>query len=393
MADEERISRMRRAMEAERLDALVLRLPENVLLLSGFWPMVGATVLLFPVDGTPVCTVPDCFEPEAGPVLQGAVLAAYYRYGALGGPEPGSELMRILGGLAKQARWNRIGYEGNFERIAAPWNSAEAYVPASQTRALFQGIFGGSELADASALLQSQRARKTASEIAKLRTVNEISCIGLEAFARRVQPGISGVELLAEVEREIMILGTGSGGASRVRAYAQVATGPEETALAHRPSEIPTHRALRAGDVALLELAVVADGYWADRTRARAAGQANDEALKISRLVDSAQHAALAVLRPGVTGAEVDEAARSVIREAGYGDFFPHITGHGLGFCYHEATPRLARGSGDRIEEGMVVSVEPGVYVDVCGGIRIEDNVVITERGAEILGPFPKDLV
>ncbi len=382
---------MRQAMEAERLDALVLRLPENVLLLSGFWPPIGASLLLFPLDGAPVCVIPACFQAEAAQALSGAA-ATYYRYGELGAPEPASEFARILGGLAKASAWKRIGYEDNLERIAAPWNSAEILLHTSQTQELLRAMFSGCELVNASPLLELQRSRKTASEIAKLRTVNEISCLGLEAFAHAVQPGISGVELVAEVERQIMVRGTGLAGASRVRAYAQVATGPEESARAYRPSEVSSRRAMQAGDIAMLELAVVADGYWADRTRTRVAGEPSDGQVKLFELVEAAQEAALSAIRPGATGAEIDEAARAVIRNAGYGDSFPHITGHGLGFCYHESSPQLAPGATEQLEQGVVTSVEPGVYVKDVGGFRIEDNALITDAGAETLGQFPKEL-
>ncbi|MGH9469117.1 MAG: M24 family metallopeptidase [Terriglobia bacterium] len=387
MINQERLERMRQAMDAERLDALVLRLPENVLLLSGFWPMVGATVLIFPLDGKPVCVIPQCFEVEASMALWGAT-RAYYRYGVLGARDAGSELAPILRGIAQSGGWKRIGYEGSFETIAPAWNSAEILVPFSQTP--FHAVFDGCEVIDASLLLQSQRRRKTAYEIAKLRTVNAISCIGLETFERSVEVGVSGVELAAAVEREVMARGAGLDGAQRVRAYAQVAVGPEESALGYRPSEVSTRRPLRHGDAALLELGVVADGYWADRTRVRVAGEPDDEQVKIFEVVRRAQEAAIGALRSGITGAEADQAARSVIRDAGYAEFFPHITGHGLGFCYHESAPKLAPDSTDTLEENMVTSVEPGVYLKPPGGFRIEDDVVITKDGAEILGPFPK---
>ena len=391
MADPERIARMRKVMVAERLDVLVLRMPENVLLLSGFWPMIGATVLVFPLDGTPMCVVPACFEPEAAEALR-EVAVTYCPYGVLCGPDPASELKRIIGGMAKQARWKRIGYEDNVDRIAAPWNSAETLINIAQTRNLLTTIFEGRELVDVWPLLQLQRSRKTDYETAKLRIVNAISAIGLKAFARSVQAGVSGVELVAEVEREIMVLGSGFQDACRVRGYAQVATGPAESAVAHRPSEVSTRRVMQSGDIAVLELAVVADGYWADRTRVRVAGQPSDEQVKIFELVRAAQEAALAALRPGAAGAEIDEAARSIIREAGYADSFPHITGHGVGFCYHESIPQLAPGVTERLNQGMLTSIEPGIYLNSCGGIRIEDNVLVTESGAETLGAFPKEI-
>jgi Xaa-Pro dipeptidase len=180
-----------------------------------------------------------------------------------------------------------------------------------------------------------------------------------------------------------MVQGTGFEGARCVRAFAQVATGPE-SARGWRPAEVTTARRLERGEIALLELAVVADGFWCDRTRA--AGEATSEQREAGELVRKAQKSAIAAVRPGATGAEVDEAARRVIREGGRDLQFMHITGHGLGYRYHEYAPTLAPGSRDVLQTGMIHSVEPGVYGPGFGGIRIEDDVLVTETGAEVLG-------
>ena len=391
MVNEERLNRMRRAMEAERLDALVLRLPENVLLLSGFWPMIGATTLVFPLHGDSVCIIPDCYQQEAAKSLWGSQ-TVYYGYGVLSAPNPATAVQNSLAAIAKNKSWKRIGYEGSFEVVAPSWNSAEFLVPAAQSRELLARAFEHSDLVDVSALLQSQRLRKTQYEIAKLRLASEISCFGLEAFEKLVEVGVTGVELAATVEREITVSGTRKG-ADRVRAFAQVAVGPDETAVGYRPNEVSTLLPLKPGDVALLELGVVVDGYWADRTRVRVAGHPTDDQFKIFNTVRDAQQAACAAIKPGVTGAQVDEAARSVIRDAGYAEYFPHVTGHGLGFRYHESSPILAPGSATVLEEGNLTSVEPGIYKNPVGGFRIEDDVLVTSNGAEILGPFPKNLV
>ncbi len=391
MHNQERLDRMRRAMEAESLDAVVVRLPENVLLLSGYWPMIGAGVLVFPREGRPLCAIPHCYEQEAASAMWEAE-PAYFRYGVLDAPEAGCAIREILSRAARGKRWKRIGYEAQFEVMAPSWNSAEAQVPGVRTLALYREAFAGSELVDASPLLDAERRRKTAYEAAKIRIASEISCIGLEAFERLVEIGASGVELAAGVEREVMARGTGYRGAARVRAYAQVAVGPDETAAGYRPNEISTCRRLESGDVALLELGVVADGYWADRTRVRVAGEPTDEQCRVFEVVRSAQATAAASIRAGVSAAEVDEAARSVIRDAGYGDRFPHVTGHGLGFGYHESQPILAPGRKEPLEEGMIVSVEPGIYFQPCGGFRIEDDVLVTRNGSETLGPFRTEL-
>jgi Xaa-Pro dipeptidase len=389
MGYQERLQRMRRAMEDEKLDALVLRLPENVLLLSGFWPMIGASVLVFPQDGPATCVIPHCYENEARLSLWEAK-PVFFRFGVLDSPNPLAAVKDILSGIARGNGWKRVGYERDFEAMAPSWQSGEILIPNPQLYGMYSAALDGCELVDVSAFLQDQRLCKTAFEIEKIRIASEISCIGMDAFESIVDVGISGVELAAAVEHAIMARGTGFLGASRVRAYAQVAVGPEETAIGYRPNEVSTRRRLESGDVALLELGVVADGYWADRTRVRIAGNATDEQLNVFETVRLAQEAAVAAIRPGISGAEVDEAARAVIRDADFGQHFPHITGHGVGFGYHESAPKLAPGIQERLEEGMVTSVEPGIYFKPCGGFRIEDDVVVTKTGADVLGPFRK---
>ena len=378
-------------MEAARLDALVLRLPENVLLLSGFWPMIGASTLVFPVDGPSAILVPKYYENEAKPSLWEAE-PHWYQFGVLGAPDPADALQRFLSGLPGSKAWKRIGYEGSFQMIAPSWQSGEVLVPTERTRALYEDVFEGRELVDATALIQAERRTKTVYEAGKLRIASEISCLGLELFQGMVEVGISGIELVAAVEAEIMSKGIGYGGAQRVRGYAQVATGAAETAIAYRMNEISTTRRLRNGDAAMLELGVVADGYWSDRTRVRVAGQPTDEQVKVFETLVAAQEASIAAMQPGATGAEVDEAGRAVIRGAGYEAAFPHITGHGLGFGYHESSPKLAPGSADVLQVGMVTSVEPGIYLEGAGGFRIEEDVLVTADGREVLGPFRKEL-
>jgi Xaa-Pro dipeptidase len=276
--------------------------------------------------------------------------------------------------------------------IAPSWHSGEARVVNEQTRGFYEARLPGCSLVDASALLQSERRRKTEYEATKLRIASEISCLGMKAFELAVGVGISGLELAALVEREIMVQGSGYKGASRVRAYAQVATGPEESALGYRMNEISTRRSMKRGDMALLELGVVADGYWADRTRARVAGTPSDEQVRVFETVSAAQEAAISAIRPGVTCGEVDAAARAVIEGAGYGKQFFHITGHGLGFGYHESGPILAPESSTVLEEGNYTSVEPGIYFTPVGGVRLEDDVMVTAFGSEVFGAFPKKL-
>lgn len=389
--DNERLTNVKSVMHVRTLDALVCRLPENVLLLSGCWPMNGWSFLLFPAEGEPTIIVPHCEEAEtAADLWQGRTVT--FKFGVLGSPNPYEAVAEALKQAAAGKGWTRVGYEGSFESVAPPWNAAEPAIPASVTHSMLQSVFGAEALVDATDMLRQQRARKTSMEIDKLRIACEIAAFGLEEFFNLADVGVSGLEIVTAVERAVMLRGSGYKGAKRVRAFAQCSTGAAETSIGYRPMEITTHRKLGSGDLALLELAVVADGFWSDRTRVRVAGTTSQLQLDVYQAVLSAQEAAIKAIRPGIKTGVVDEAARSIIRDAGFEHGFPHVTGHGLGFGYHEPTPLLAPGGRDQIDTGMFHTVEPGVYLPEMGGIRIEDNVAMTQTGPEVLGPFAKGL-
>jgi len=379
-------------MEKENLDALVCRLPENVVFLSGYWPLNGWSFLAFPREGKPVCIVPHCEEKEAREELWDADCVSFL-FGVLAAGNPYREIKNALIDISAGKNWTHIGYEGDFESVAPPWNAAEPAIPAETTRNLFKEVFGRESLVDATGFLISQRSCKTSYEIEKLRIVNEISAFGLKTFFELVAPGISGVEIVAEVEQAVMKQGTGYKGAKRVRAFAQVSTGVEETAAGFRPMVISSARNLESGDSALIEMGVVADGFWSDRTRFSVAGKHTEQQARIFEIIKSAQEAAIAQVRSGVTAGEVDEAARAIIRDAGYEREFLHVTGHGLGFRYHEPVPLICPGSDFVLEAGMVHTAEPGIYSPEIGGFRLEDNVVVTEDGCEVLGPAAKDFI
>jgi Xaa-Pro dipeptidase len=384
--DAERLTRVRTAMAAAGLDALVCRLPENVVMLSGHWPLIGWSFLLFPQEGTPLIIVPHCDEREAREALWEAECVSFL-FGVLAGGDPYADIAKAIQKTAVGKGWKRIGYEGGFETVAPPWNAAEPAIPAAATRALLEEVFGEEALVDATDLLMAQRARKTATEQAMLHRVNEISAVGLKLFMRRVDVGVSGIDLVTAVESEIVQKGTGYKGARCVRAFAQVSTGLEATAIAYRPMVITTNTPLESGDPALLELAVVADGFWSDRTRVCVTGEASAAQNAAIETVRDAQAAAILAIKPGVTTGEVDKAARSVIHAAGYTDEeFLHVTGHGLGFRYHEPTPLICPGGETVLAEGMVHTVEPGLYRADFGGFRIEDNVIVTEDDCEVMG-------
>jgi Xaa-Pro aminopeptidase len=161
---------------------------------------------------------------------------------------------------------------------------------------------------------------------------------------------------------------------------------------AAEPHHEPNHRTLEEGDVIKLDMGALVEGYRADMTRTVAFGQTAAELRKIHDIVRQAQQAAIDAVRPGVTGIEVDAVARSVIADAGYGDRFVHGLGHGVGLEIHEQ-PWLGATQGNVLPEGAVVTVEPGIYVEGIGGVRIEDMVEITGDGCIVVGMSSRDMI
>jgi Xaa-Pro aminopeptidase len=158
------------------------------------------------------------------------------------------------------------------------------------------------------------------------------------------------------------------------------------------PHGKPGDRTIEAGETVVVDAGAMLDGYCSDCTRTFATGELPEELDRAYRVCLEAQLAGLAAVRAGVSGVDADAAARNVIEEAGFGEAFGHGLGHGVGLVVHEE-PVLRRESTDVLEPANVVSVEPGIYLSGIGGIRIEDLVIVTEDGAEMLTPFTKELV
>lgn len=389
--DHERLALTRAALADAQLDVLVCRMPEHVVMLSGHWPLIGWSFLLFPASGRATLIAPRCDESVAAATLWEADLVTY-GFGLLGDEDPLTAIAARLRQAAAGKAWRRVGYEGAFEVVAPPWNASEPAVSAGPSAAMLADVFGRQALVDATPVLHALRLYKTLPERANLRRANEIAALGLRAFSARVAPGVRGIDLVAAVESAVLCEGTGYQGARCVRAFAQVTTGAAETSVANRPMMVSSARPMADGDLALLELGVVVDGVWADRTRTRVAGTPTLLQQEVFALVLRAQETAIAAVRPGVTAGTLDECARSPIRAAGYGAAFAHHTGHSLGYRYHEPGLQLLPGNPTPLLPGMVLTIEPGIYLPAMGGIRIEDDLLVTDTGHEVLGPAPKDL-
>lgn len=377
--DEERIERVRDELGREGLDALVCRLPHNVLLLSGYWPVLADSLVVFPREGEPALIVPADeeeiaqtgwvrdirpFKPDARPFL--------------------AEVARDLG-----LRGARIGYEGSPDSIPATY--AEMIAPCPYFDARYQDGFGNAALADATELLRRLRRVKSAAEIERIRRAHDIAAFGFEAAKDLIRPGVRESELAGAVQAAVVAQGIGYGGAERVGAYPFVMSGPNG-AKAYRQFQQTSSRAIEAGDFVLVHLNSYADGYWTDVTRTFVAGSLNAHHHEIYAAVLVGLEAGLRAIRAGARACDVDAAARTVLRERGYGEEFKHGLGHGVGFkaIYHSEPPVLDPGSTDVLEAGMVHNVETGIYTKELG-VRIADVVVVRHDRVERLSTIRRD--
>jgi Xaa-Pro dipeptidase len=375
-----RIEQLQEAMAESNVDALFLRLPENVLLATGWWVQIGGLgIVLCPREGEATLLIPEYEALEARGYWPGDLRT--FSAIRFDGPLPAAEIPRLLAELAREhgLEGGAIGYEGSYEAAAPAQIDGEPNAVAEPTMELIRSAFATDRLVDVTALLEPIKAQKTERDLERLRVTNEVARFGLDAFKEHAVAGRTEAEVAAAVGSAIVAKGHGYKGARVVRCYPTVWSGPETaTGWQYFRSRA---RTIEKDDVIMLELGTAADGYWADHTRTVVAGKATDRQHEAMAAVFAAQEAAFAAARPGVTGGDVDAASRTACAAEGFTQF-PHHTGHGVGFRYHESLPWITKGSEQKLDAGMTIVTEPGVYEEGLGGFRWEDNAVVTESGA-----------
>jgi len=232
--------------------------------------------------------------------------------------------------------------------------------------------------------VETGRGRKDQAELAALSRAVELADVAFTHIIDMIKPGIPERELALELEYYMR-----RAGAEGTAFPVIVASGPRGALPHGRPSE----RRLAAGDLVTMDFGAIYAGYCSDITRTVAVGHCDARQRELYNLVLTAQLAGIEAVTPGKTGREVDAAAREIIQAAGYGANFGHGLGHGIGLEVHEEFPRLSRTSEVMLQPGMVCSVEPGVYLPGWGGIRIEDLVLVEEKGCRVLTKSSKELL
>lgn len=227
------------------------------------------------------------------------------------------------------------------------------------------------------------RMLKSEAEIAAIRASVELNSAALDQALRHFNAAMTEVELAAEIEYRMRRLGADG------PAFETIVASGERTALPHAR---PTTRPIQRNQLLLVDMGATVAGYASDMTRTHAVGKLSATARRMYRAVLESQLAGVDAVKPGVSSHTVDATVRAVLRGFGLDKLFIHSTGHGVGLEIHEP-PRLGRRERTKLEAGMVLTIEPGVYRQALGGVRIEDTVVVTPRGCDVLTPTRKDLV
>lgn len=228
------------------------------------------------------------------------------------------------------------------------------------------------------------RIRKTSDEITDMRQAVWVAEQALEETLKLIQLGMTERDLASELTLQLLRAGSDP----ELPFAPIVASGPNSA----MPHAAPTKRQIQSGELLLLDWGASVGGYASDLTRTLAVGPVDPELVTIHQVVQDANQAARQAVRPGATCGDIDMAAREVITAAGYGDFFFHRTGHGLGLEAHEP-PFISQGNPRPLESGMTFTIEPGIYLESRGGVRIEDDMVVTEDAGESLSTFHRELV
>ena len=349
-----RRAKLERFFNSNELDAILFTSPPNIRYLSGFSGSEGA-LLLTREAGWFLCdsryTTQASVEVEAVDIRSFTV-------------KPDA-----IAGLIAEINLSRVGFE-------------ETHTTVSDFRTLSDKLVR-SKLVAIEGEIDQIRSCKDMDELDRLQEIASLASNSFINLLPLLKPGVSEVEFARELEFEMRRRG------AEERGFDFIVASGERGAMPHgRASE----KKIRSGELVTIDFGAVRHGYHSDETVTVAVGQPDARSSEIYGIVKGAHDMAIAAIRPGMTCRELDAVAREFIRGHGYGDFFGHGLGHGVGLEIHEK-PALSPRSETVIEEGMVFTIEPGIYIPGFGGVRIEDTVVVTSDGCRLLTQVPKELM
>lgn len=363
--NQNRVDRLTEQILAHGLDGIAVVPGPNMLYLSGIHAHLSERpiVLFFPADDEPAIIIPTLEAVKAR--------------------QAGIPSQHIFAWSDEQ------GYTGAFQQACAHLELSDYLlgVEALHMRVLelelLKRYAPGLQTAHAEPLMTDLRIRKDEAELAAMEKAVAVAEAAMQELIPRIKIGLTEKQVAAMLTQELL-----QAGADAIAFGPIVSTGPNSAS----PHAVPTNRPLQAGDLLVIDWGAMVDDYPSDITRTFAVGQLDSELVRVYETVKLANEEGKRAARPGATGRDVDQAARDVIDDSGHGEYFIHRTGHGLGLEVHEP-PFMTESNTEPLAEGNVFTVEPGVYLPGRGGVRIEDNVVVTADGCRSLTTFSRELI
>lgn len=342
------------ALPERKLDALLVTHGPNLRYLSGFTGSNGTLLLL---SGQSILFTDPRYRIQAARESTCHVRIA-----------KGPLLVDVLAAVGRLGV-KRIGYDPA-RMMCDSFEGLKSHLPL---KASLEPVAGW---------IEELRMVKSPAEILRIRRSVQTNSRAFEQTVARVRPGMKERDLAVELEYRMRRLG------AEKSSFDTIVAGGVRSALPHAQ---PTPAGLQSGHLVVVDMGAIQDGYCSDMTRMLFLGRPGARVKRMYRAVLEAQLAAIDAVRPGAGTARIDAAARKVLKGFGLDHAFIHSTGHGLGLEIHEP-PRIGKRDKHRLQPGMAITIEPGVYIEDFGGIRIEDTVVVTQTGCEILTPTPKTL-
>jgi Xaa-Pro dipeptidase len=378
--DDAKLGRVRGLMAEEDLDALVVRAPDNVLYLTNFWAMKGYDAAVFPREGDPTLICLEASEEDAARTAWTQDVRLFRGYDERDPRPPAARALEVAQEAARGC--GRVGLELSLGTQASDRMVGE---PTTYTQAWFEA-FG--DAADATPLLARARSVKTEQEVERMRLANEIAAAAMERVRDELRPGMKESEAAALWQGTVHGDGTGWKGQVELALPFSLVWSGRGIKTFTATGDLP----VSDDEPTLFEIWVCADGYWCDHTKNVCPGRLRPQYERLLEALMKVYEAAIDHCRPGASLAELDRLVREGIAAAGYPGQPSHPICHGVGARAHEP-PYAHQAAGGAIEAGMVLAIEPGVYWPGGGGLRLEDNFLITDDGAEKLSSFPDGVV
>lgn len=358
-----KLQQLQNYLQDSHLDAAFITAPDNVFYFSGFDSepherLLGVMVFK---EGEPFLICPQMEIPDA--------LAAGWSF-------------EVVGHVDTENAWDVVAKTVAARGVTLSTLAIEkAHLTVERLEEL-QAHYPEASFARIDDQVNAMRVIKSGNELEKLRKAAALADFAIQVGCDAIAEGKTEMEILNEIESAVKAKG-------HTMSFDTILLAGEKSASPHG---VPGDRKIKRGDFILFDLGVIYEGYCSDITRTVAFGEPTKAQIDIYNTVRQANEEAIAAVQPGVRAMDLDKIARDIITEAGYGEFFTHRLGHGLGISVHEF-PSINGANEYRLQPGAVFTIEPGIYKSDVTGVRIEDDVVVTETGVEVLTKFTKELV